>query len=91
MKINKIESNVKNAHLKENYGKNILPLSIIENIDLPGLNPLDVLLFYKKGTSLQKIEESFFKTLEHYNLFSSRMIMIDQDKYALQYYRWSSI
>jgi len=30
MKINKIESNVKNAYLEENYGKTILPLSIVE-------------------------------------------------------------
>ena len=85
MEINKLGNDVKNAYLEENCGKSILPLSIVENIDLPGLNPLDVLLFYKKGISLLKIRESFFKTLDYYNLFSSRMIMTDQDKFALLY------
>ncbi|MCX5849243.1 MAG: acyltransferase [Deltaproteobacteria bacterium] len=73
------------AYLEENYGKNILPLSNFENNYFPGTNPLEILLFYKKGTSLEKLEERFFKTVEHYNIFSSRLIMIDDKKFALQY------
>lgn len=73
------------AYLEENYGKNILPLSNFDNNYFPGTNPLEILLFYKKGTSLEKLEECFFKTVAHYNLFSSRLIMIDDKKFALQY------
>lgn len=72
-------------YLEENYGKNILPLSVIENEDLPGTKPLEVLGFYKKETSLALAKESIFKAVEHYNLFSSRLIMIDDNKFALQY------
>jgi len=73
------------ADLSQNYGKNILPLSNYENNYFPGTNPLEVLLFYKKGTSLEKIEKSGFKTLDDYNIFSSRLIMIEPKKYALVY------
>ncbi|MCX5849950.1 MAG: acyltransferase [Deltaproteobacteria bacterium] len=73
------------TYLEKNYGTNILPLSIVENEDLPGTNPMEVLGFYKKETSLLRIKESLFKTVEHYNLFSSRLIMIDHNKFALQY------
>ena len=73
------------AYLEENYGKNILPLSIVENDRFPGSAPMEVFLYYKKGTPLEKLEECFFKTVEHYNLFSSRLIMIDDNKFALQY------
>ena len=81
MKINK--ENIK--HLEENYGKNILPLSIFDNENFPGINPLEILLFYKKETSVSKLKESLLKTIEHYNLFSSCLIMIDDNKFALQY------
>ena len=81
MKINKEHI----AYLEENYGKNILPLSIFDNAVRPGGNPMEDLLFYKKGTSILKLRESLVKTVEHYNLFSSRLIMIEHNKFALQY------
>jgi len=73
------------AYLEENYGKNILPLSIVENDRFPGGEPVEILFFYKKDTSVMKLKESLLKTIEHYNLFSSRLIMIDSNKFALQY------
>jgi hypothetical protein len=75
----------KMANLEENYGKNILPLSKFENDYLPGKNPTEILIFYKKDTSSSKGIECFLKTAEHYNLFSSRLIMIGENKFALQY------
>ncbi len=75
----------RNAYLENNYGNNILPLSIFENKDYPGSRPTEFLVFYKKKTSLSKARESLLKTIKHYNLFSSRLIMIDENKYALQY------
>jgi hypothetical protein len=77
------EANIK--YLEENYGKTVLPLSSFENESYPGRNPTEALFFYKKGIPLSKARECFFKTLEHYNLFSSRLIMIDHNKFALQY------
>lgn len=85
MEIKKAGNDAKYAYLENNYGKNILPLSIFENKDYPGSRPTEFLVFYKKKTSLTKAGESLFKTIEHYNLFSSRLIMIDENKYALQY------
>ncbi|MBN1363220.1 MAG: hypothetical protein JW976_00295 [Syntrophaceae bacterium] len=73
--------------MEENFGKNILPLSAVENKYLPGTGPIEVLLFYKKNTSISKLEESLFRAIQYYNLFSSRLIMIGQDKFALQYCR----
>lgn len=67
------------------YGKNILPLSTFENENFPGTNPLEILVFYKKNFPILKLKEILFKTIEHYNLFSSRLIMIDDKKFALQY------
>jgi Transferase family. len=81
MKINKRQI----AYLEGNYGKNILPLTILENEIRPGSKPMEIILFYKKETSLLKIKESLFKAIKHYNLFSSRLIMIDDNKFALQY------
>ncbi len=72
-------------YLRENLGKTILPLSIFENEIRPGTKPMEILLFYKKKTSLLKIKESLFKAIKHYNLFSSRLMMIDDNKFALQY------
>ncbi|MBN1365650.1 MAG: hypothetical protein JW976_12640 [Syntrophaceae bacterium] len=72
------------AYLEANLGKNILPLPIFEE-SLPGTNPTEVLLFYKKGTPVSKLVKSIFQTAEHYNLFSSRLIMIDDNKFALQH------
>jgi len=83
MKINKKDI----KYLEDNYGKNILPLSIFDNENFIGINPLEILIYYKKETSIPKLKECLLKTIEHYNLFSSRLIMIDQDKYALQYCR----
>jgi hypothetical protein len=71
--------------LSQNYGKNILPLSNYEKNYFLGTSPLEVLLFYKKGTSLERIETCGFKTLDHYNIFSSRLIMTEPDKFALVY------
>jgi hypothetical protein len=85
IKTNMTGNNEKNEYLEENYGKNILPLSSVENDRFPGSAPMEIILYYKKGTSLAKLEESIFKTIKHYNLFSSRLIMIDDNKFALQY------
>ena len=79
-----IDNEAKIKYLEENLGKNILPLPVFEE-SLPGTNPNEVLLFYKKKTPVLKLKESFFKAAEYYNLFSSRLIMIDHDKFALQY------
>jgi len=73
------------AYLENNLGKTILPLSIFENEDWPGNEPIEVLLFYKKEWSNSEIQESFLKVTEYYNLFSSRLIMIDDNKFALHY------
>jgi len=73
------------SYLEENLGKTILPLSIFENEMRPGTEPLEVLIFYKKKTPIQKLKDSFFKAAEYYNLFSSRLIMIDDNKYALHH------
>ena len=81
---NTIDNEAKIKYLEENLGKNILPLPVFEE-SLPGTNPNEVLLFYKKRTPVLKLKESFFKAAEYYNLFSSRLIMIDHDKFALQY------
>ncbi|HPL48048.1 MAG TPA: acyltransferase [Smithella sp.] len=72
-------------YLKENLGKTILPLSIFENEIRPGTKPMEIVLFYKKRTSLLKIKESLFRAIEYYNLFSSRLIMMDDNKFALQH------
>jgi hypothetical protein len=76
------EENIK--YLEENIGKTILPLSIFEQT-MPGSEPIEILFFYKKDTSVLKLKESILKTIEHYNLFSSRLIMISDNKFALQY------
>lgn len=81
MKIN----NEQIVYLEENIGKNIIPLSTYENMNFVGSKPTEILLFYKKEISLSEIKETFFKAIGFYNLFSSRLIMIDQNKFALQY------
>jgi len=77
--------NKKSAYLKENYGRNILPLSIIENTCFPGYGSIEIFLYYKKETPVEKLIESLWKAVGHYNIFSSRLIMIDDNKFALQY------
>lgn len=72
-------------YLKNNYGKSILPLSILDNEYYPGTSPLEILFFWNKESTYSEVKESLFKTIEHYNLFSSRLIMIDDHKFALQY------
>jgi len=73
------------AYLEENYGKSILPLSILDNEYYPGTSPLEIIFFWNRESSYSEAEESFLKTIEQYNLFSSRLIMIDDNKFALQY------
>lgn len=85
MKRNEIEDQKNIVYLKENYGKNILPLSLLENERMIGTTPNEILLFYKKGTPISKLEASLLKASEYYNLFSSRLIMIGHNKFALQY------
>lgn len=72
-------------YLEENLGKNILPLSIFENEIRPGNAPGEIIIFYKKETPIPKLTNSFLKAAEYYNLFSSRLIMIDDDKFALHH------
>ena len=72
-------------YLQDHYGKNILPLSNFENNYFPGTNPLHIIGYYKREISHEKIEDTFFKTVKLYNLFSSRLIMIEDRKFALQY------
>ena len=71
--------------LEENYGKNILPLSLVDNDRFPGGRPVELVLFYKEKNPLSKFKECLFKAIEHYNLFSSRLIMTDKNKFALLY------
>ncbi|MBN1471944.1 MAG: hypothetical protein JW925_09190 [Syntrophaceae bacterium] len=78
-------NNKKRAYLEENYGRNILPLSMIENACFPGHGPIEIFLYYKKETPVEKLKASLWKAAEHYNIFSSRLIMIDDNKFALQY------
>ncbi len=85
MKTSKTGNKDITEYLEEYFGKNILPLSKAENKYMPGAGPLEVFIFYKKDTPVQKGIECFLKTAEDYNLFSSRLIMIDENKFALQY------
>jgi hypothetical protein len=73
------------AYIEENSGKNILPLSIIENEELIGSKPIEIIVFYKKQKTISEIKECLLKTIEYYNIFSSRLIQIDYQRYALQY------
>jgi hypothetical protein len=81
MKLNKEQI----AYLEENYGKTILPLNIVENEDLIGTNTPEILFFWRRGSTFQEGIDSIYKAIDHYNLFSSRLIMIDDNKFALQY------
>ena len=85
MQTDEADNQSKKCFLKENFGKSILPLSRLDNEIRPGGNPIEILLFYKKEISPSEIQKSFAKALQHYNLFSSRLIMIDRDTFALQY------
>ncbi len=81
MKINEERT----TYLEENYGKNILPLSVLENERMIAGSPNEILYFYKKDTPIRMLKESIIKTIEHYNLFSSRLIVTGENKFALQY------
>ncbi|MBN1364601.1 MAG: hypothetical protein JW976_07345 [Syntrophaceae bacterium] len=81
MKLNKEQI----AYVEENLGKTILPLNIVENEDLIGTNSLEILFFWRRGSTHQEGIDSIFKAMDHYNLFSSRLIMIGDNQYALQY------
>jgi hypothetical protein len=85
METNIIDYQEKIKYLESHYGKSILPLLVVENDCYPGKIPSEVLIYYKKRTSIEKLQESLLKTIERYNLFSSRLIMIDENKFALQY------
>ncbi len=85
MGINKTADKSKNAYLEEFYGQNILPLSMLENDRFIGGWPIEDLFFYQKKIPISKFEESFYKAIDYYNLFSSRLIMTDVNKFALQY------
>jgi len=78
-------------YLEGNYGKNILPLSRFDNDSRPGSSPIEILFLYRGSTSILKFKDSLLKTLDHYNLFSSRLIMMDDNKFALQYCRDGAI
>jgi hypothetical protein len=60
-------------------------LSALHNEYVPGSAPLEIMFFWKKESAPEEVEESFFKTVEYYNIFSSRLIRIDENKFALQY------
>ncbi len=81
MTIHKIDK----KSLEKNYGKNILPLSTFDNENFIGSPPLEILFFYKKNLPIFKLKESLLKTIHYYNLFSSRLIMIGDLKFALQH------
>lgn len=72
-------------YLEENYGKTILPLAMFQNDETPGADPLELLFFWKRKTTLSEVKESFFKTVKYYNLFSSRLIVTGDNQFALQY------
>jgi hypothetical protein len=56
MKLNKEQL----TYLEENLGKTILPLSIFENEDWPGAQPIEVLLYYKlKEWTFEQYQEAF--------------------------------
>ncbi len=71
--------------MEHRYGKNILPLSTFDNENFIGSPPLEILFFYKKDLPILKLKESLLKTIHYYNLFSSRLIMIGDHKFALLY------
>ncbi len=73
------------AYLENNAGKNILPLSIIENEELIGSKPIEIIVFYKKKKAISELKECLLQTIEYYNLFSSRLIKIGHHQYALQF------
>ncbi len=85
VKINKVNHKTYIQYLEENIGKTILPLSIFQNEYIPGSEPLELVFFWKRESTISEAKDSFFKTVKYYNLFSSRLIMTDDNKFALQY------
>lgn len=75
----------KTAYLEQNYGKNILPLSLFDNLIRPGEKPIEIFFFYRKEAFISRLQDSLLEAIQYYNLFSSRLIMIDDNKFALQY------
>lgn len=47
--------------LEENYGKNILPLSLVDNDRFPGGRPVELVLFYKEKILYQNSKSVFSK------------------------------
>ena len=72
-------------YLEDHYGKSILPLSKFENEYFMGTSPIEVFFLYKKNNSIFTMKESLLKTIEYYNLYSSRLIMTEDNKFALLY------
>ena len=85
MKINKTGNRGNIRYFEKNYGKNILPLSMSQNEYMPGSRPLEILFFWKRESPYEEGKESLLKTIKHYNLFSSCLIMVEDNKFALQY------
>jgi hypothetical protein len=78
-------TNEHDAYIEKNCGKNILPLSIFDNVVRPGGSPIEILFFVTKKLPITEFKRTLIKTVEHYNIFSSCLIMIGQDRFALQY------
>lgn len=87
MKSNLSDNQTKTAYLEQNYGKTILPLSLFDNLIRPGEKPIEIFFFYKKEAFIPRLKDSLLEAIQYYNLFSSRLIMIDENKFALQYCR----
>ncbi len=85
MKNSKIDDEKNVSYLKKNYGKNILPLSLLQNEYVLGTEPLEILFFWNKESTFLETQESIFRAVKYYNIFSSRLIQTGQNKFALQY------
>ncbi len=85
MKHNVSDNKTKTAYLEHHYGKTILPLSLFDNLIRPGEKPIEIFFFYRKEAFIPRLKDSLLEAIKYYNLFSSRLIMIDDHKFALQY------
>jgi len=85
MKNSKIDDEKNVSYLKKNYGKNILPLSLLQNEYVLGTEPLEILFFWNKESTFLETQESIFRAVKYYNIFSSRLIQTGQNEFALQY------
>ena len=85
MKNSKIDDEKNVSYLKKNYGKNILPLSLLQNEYVLGTEPLEILFFWNKESTFLETKESIFRAVKYYNIFSSRLIQTGQNEFSLQY------